>query len=509
MCAVALVIDPRTVDSAAHFYRSDLFAREGFTLWNNNWYGGHHTPAYSVLFPPLGALLGPMIVGAIEAVAATALFASLARGRWGATAARWGSVWFGVGASTFLFTGRLTFGLGVMFGVAAALAEQRGRRPLAVALAVACSLASPVAGLFLTIAGVALAIAGGRRAGLWLAAGALVPALALAFAFPEGGYEPFDFSTFWPLPLWLAGFIAVAPREEKALRIGATIYLVAGVAWFLVKTPMGGNTIRFGAIFGGPLLACAAAARWHSFSRGRRRAVWLLLALFAFWQWSPAVRDTKKGLEDPATRAGYYKPLVAELERRGVHAERVEIPFTRAHWEAAEVAPHFALARGWERQLDTKRNGLFYKGGILNATTYATWLATHGVGWVALPDSKPDYSAYKERALIEAGLPYLVPVWRSEHWRLYRVTLPHAIVVAQPPAQMSLARLAADSFDVDVRRPGAARVQVQWSSYWRADGACVEPDGEWTRVTARRPGRLHVHIAFSPGRIVSRGRRCA
>jgi hypothetical protein len=357
------------------------------------------------------------------------------------------------------------------------------------------------------MAAAALFLSGERRGGIVLGASALLPALAISYVFPEGGHEPFDLSTFWPLPLWLAGFILVLPREERVIRICAAIYLAAGIAFYFVETPMGGNAIRFGAIFGGPVLACVAAAYGFG-SPWRRRAIVLLLVLFAFWQWSPAVRDTKKGLEDPATEASYYAPLLAELDRRGAHDERIEIPFTRSHWEAAEVAPRFALARGWQRQLDLKRNPLFYEGGTLNAATYATWLAEHGVGFVALADAKPDYSAYKERALIEGGVPYLREVWRSENWRLFEVTLPHAMVVPEGQASMTLAELGIDYVEIDVARAGAASVKVQWSQYWRARGGCVEREGEWTRVTAERPGRLRLEMDFSPGRIVSRGRRC-
>jgi len=508
MCIVALIVRPRTVDSAAHVYRAELFRDHGFVLWNNNWYGGHHSPAYSLLFPPVAALLGPLLVGAIEAVVSTALFERLVRNRWGAEASRWGAIFFGLGSSTFIFTGRLTFGFGVMFGIAAALAEQHRRRVLAGVLAAACSLASPVAGLFLVIAAAAYFVGGERRGALVLGLAALLPALAITYTFPEGGHEPFDFSTFWPLLLWLAGFILVVPRHERVVRICAAIYLVAGVAWYFVDTPMGGNAIRFGAIVGGPVLACVAAANWPVPGR-RRQAIIALLVLFAFWQWSPAVRDTKKGLEDPATRASYYRPLLDELHRRGAELERIEIPFTRSHWEAAEVAPEFALARGWQRQLDLKRNPLFYDGGILNATTYGTWLAQHGVGYVALANAKTDYSGHKERALVESGVPYLREIWSSENWRLYRVTLPHAMVVPEGDARMTLTKLPTDSFVLDVQVPGSALVKVQWSQYWQADEACVEPDGEWTRVIARRPGRLKVRMAFSPERIVSHGRRCA
>ena len=80
----------------------DLFARAGSTVYDTAWFGGHHTPGYSVLFPPLGALLGPLVVGALEAVATSALFAALARRHWGGGAALWGAVWLGVGTGTLL-----------------------------------------------------------------------------------------------------------------------------------------------------------------------------------------------------------------------------------------------------------------------------------------------------------------------------------------------------------------------------------------------------------------------
>ena len=62
-------------------------AVRGLALWNNGWYAGHHTPGYSVLFPPLGALLGVRLAGALAAVAAAALFAPLAPRHWGDAAA--------------------------------------------------------------------------------------------------------------------------------------------------------------------------------------------------------------------------------------------------------------------------------------------------------------------------------------------------------------------------------------------------------------------------------------
>ena len=114
-----LIWQPRTVDLAAHTFRADLFGKEGFTIWNGQWYGGHHTPAYSIISPPLAWLLTPPVALALAAVACAALFPPLARGAFGEQAARWGSIWFGIGSTTLLFTARLPFAIGVAFGLAA------------------------------------------------------------------------------------------------------------------------------------------------------------------------------------------------------------------------------------------------------------------------------------------------------------------------------------------------------------------------------------------------------
>ena len=40
LAIVYLIWQPRTVDLAAHTFRADLFGKEGFTIWNGQWYGG-------------------------------------------------------------------------------------------------------------------------------------------------------------------------------------------------------------------------------------------------------------------------------------------------------------------------------------------------------------------------------------------------------------------------------------------------------------------------------------
>ena len=61
VCAVYLLAQPATADMAAHSYRAWLFQHEGLTVWNAQWYGGHHVLGYSLLFAPLAAAIGPAL----------------------------------------------------------------------------------------------------------------------------------------------------------------------------------------------------------------------------------------------------------------------------------------------------------------------------------------------------------------------------------------------------------------------------------------------------------------
>jgi hypothetical protein len=511
LAIVYLVWEPRTVDLAAHTFRADLFGEEGFTIWNGQWYGGHHTPAYSILSPPLAWLLGPPLALAVAAVASAALFPPLARRAFGDEQARWGSLWFGIGTGTLLFTARLPFALGVAFGLAALLALQRRRYAWAIVFAALCPLGSPVAGLFLAMAGVAVALAAKgdrtqRYEGLAIAVAAFMPPLFLAWAFPEGGWAPFPFTAYLPIPGFALACLIVLPREQRALRWGAVLYGVGATVALLIETPMGGNAVRLGALFGGPVLLCAL---W---GRPIMRRVWAVpflavgFAALAFWQWSPAVRDVIKYIEDPAAKSDYFEPLRQFLYTLP-DQRRVEIPFTRSHWEGAEVATTVPLARGWLRQLDTGLHPIFYKGEI-SELTYASWLADNAVRYVALPSAKPDKSSYRERALIEQGLPYLRLRWKSRDWRVYEVLLPAPIVIPQRDANIVLEQMQSDELLLDVKVPGEAIVKVRWTPYWFASNACVEPDGDWTRVIAEEEGFVRLSTRFAPERLFSRGRRC-
>src|SRR5437763_8016691 len=72
LATVYVIVSPPSFDLAAHLFRAKLFRAEGFGLWNNWWYGGHHTVGYSVLFPPISALLSPQLAAGLAAVGTAA-----------------------------------------------------------------------------------------------------------------------------------------------------------------------------------------------------------------------------------------------------------------------------------------------------------------------------------------------------------------------------------------------------------------------------------------------------
>jgi hypothetical protein len=494
-----LVLRPPSADLAAQTFRSDVFAAHGFLIWNNDWYGGHYLPGYSLLFPPLGAALGPRLAGAVAAVAAAALFGALARRVYG-DRARLGVLWFGVGTATMLFTGRLTFALGIALGLGALLALQRRRLALAAVLAVLTSLASPVAGLFLAIAGAALALAGDRRGGgaVAVAAGAAIAALSLAF--PAGGREPFVFWAFAPVPLFAAGALLLIPKEQLALRCGVALYALVAIGAYAFPNPVGGTAARLGALFGGPLLALVLARR-------RRLALAVVALPLLYWQWAAPIRDVAVASGDPSIHESYYQPLLAALERRtGGGPVRIEIPPTRNRWESAYVAPRFPIVLGWLRQVEWDHRALF-TGGNLTPSAYRSWLDDNGVSYVALADAKLDYLAMDEAALIRGGLGYLRPVWSNEHWTLYAVRGSPGLVSG--PA--TITRLGPNGFSLAVRRSARALVRVHFTSYWTVTtgDACVERDGDWTRLDVMRPGTVNVSARFSLAGLFGRDTACS
>jgi hypothetical protein len=503
-----LIAGVRTPDLAAQSYRVGLFDREGFAIWDDNWYAGHHLPGYSVVFPPLGGLLGMRLVGVLSAVLAAFCFARLAERQFGERA-RAGILWYAVATVCDLAIGRLTYALAAAIGLAAVYAASRGRLVATVVLAGVCGLAAPLAGLFVGMVAVAVLVGGwggaaSRRAALCLGIPAVGAGFALTIAFAEGGREPFGTR---PLIVALAltlGFLCVIPREQRMLRVGAGIYLLGTVAAFVLRTPIGDNTTRLGADFAGPLLACAVLRRGARPSSLTAVTAALLVGLLA-WQWFAPIRELAKGIGDPVSQPATYRGLLGYLDAHDRQPGRVEVTFTRSHWEAAILAPRFPLARGWEKQLDTGDNGLFYRP-TLPAATYRRWLGALAVRYVIVARAPLDPSSRREARLVLGGVPYLRAVYSDRYWRVFQVLDPTPL--ASPPGTVT--RLGGQSFDVYFSRPGQSLVRVRFTPYWRAAGACVSRGaGGFTDVSAGRRGVVHVTIAFAVGRIFERGARCS
>jgi hypothetical protein len=291
--------------------------------------------------------------------------------------------------------------------------------------------------------------------------------------------------------------LILLPAGFGRLRTGIALYALACIGAFVITSPVGSNVDRLGELFAGP---AAAAALWP-----RRRVVFGLLALpLAYWQLQAPIRDVVVASGDPSVAAAYYAPLERFLDRQLGGPFRIEIPFTENHWEAARVTPRFAIARGWERQLDAGQNGLFYRGTLTSAA-YRRWLHYDAIRFVALADAPLDYSAKQEAALIRAGQPYLEPVMRAAHWRVYAVAA--ATPLASGPA--TLTRLEGQGFTLRFARPGTSEVRIRFTPYWAARGGCVSrAPGGFTLVSSARSGVVRVVASFSLERIFEHGMRC-
>jgi hypothetical protein len=510
--ALCMVIwNPPVGDLAAQVFRTELFDRAGLAIWNGSWYGGHYTLTYSVLFPPLSALLGTQLLGLLSVVSSSYLFDRLVRDRWGVEA-RWATLWFAAGVVTLLADGQLTFALGAAFALASLRFLQIDKNVLGVAAAAACALASPVAGAFL--AGVVVAGSlerGGRlnRVALGAAALALFLTVLPNLAFPEPGQFPFVFSSYVAIPFWCAGALILtdgARAEERQLRRVILGYALASTVIFLVPNALGGNAVRLGALFGGPVLAAVLLSR-------RPRAtvpIWFYGAVLAvtmagslYWQVTASVSQIARSIGDPSTEASYFHPAAHWLRAHDAEGKRIEVPSTANHWEAAYLAPNFDLARGWLRQADTTRDDIFYDEGMLTTRSYGNWLRDNAISYVALPDAPLDYSSQVEKRLILSEPPYLKLRYTSEHWRIYRVIDTKPMVQPLDGGEAATMWVGREGFALDVTHPGLFLVRVNFTPYWSISrgAGCLLRAGEsgWTLARTTHTGVLRVDADLSLG----------
>jgi hypothetical protein len=516
---------PPSPDLAAQVFRVHLFETEGFSLWDNSWYGGHYLPSYSLLLPPLGAFAGLRAIGGLSALISVWAFRRLVR-RWGIARPHAAGVVFALSVAGDLFIGRITFALGVAVGLLAVDASTRGSRGGRVLggwLSLACAAASPVAAVFLALAACAAWTVNRRTVRALVLGG---PALALTAVFsvllPEGGYEPFATGSLLAAIAASLCVLLLAPAALRLLRATFALYLLVLLGCYLVPSPVGSNAVRFGVLFAPSMLVgCitiadvqARAASLVGLARRARRvrshhvvepgkgvASSLLstcVALMVGWQLTGPLSQSVGASLSPASHASFYAPVIGYLQHTA-HGRpiRVEVPFTSSHWDAEVLGAHFMLARGWERQLDTHYDELFY-GSTLTAPDYRAWLLDNGVSYVALSDAPLDFSSIQEAALIRAGLPFLRLSKQTRHWRIYKVLRAQPLVSGPG----SLQTLNGDGFSIAASRPGDFLVRVHYTPYWSvvSGSATLGPaPGDWTEVYVKRAGTIAVDAEFSLG----------
>ena len=418
----------------------------GLTYWFG-WFGGSAPGRYSVLTPPVSALLGSEVVAGIAAVAIAGTAVPLLRATRRPTAGAWAAA---VAVVVNLWCGRVPFLLGAAFAVAAILLVRRQRGWPAGGLAVLSALASPVAGAFLCLAlsGVLLARPTGahRRAILPAVAGALGTLAAIAVAFGPPGPQPFP-------PYLLAEIVAalllmLLTGPPAHLRLTLAVTAVAAVLVFLVPNGLGANLARL-ALFCLPPAAVALSPRRPVILAALMAPILVFGALTCVTALRSAVR--------PSSEASYYAPLAARLDTLpAISHYRLElVGATRAAYAA--LLDHAVLARGWETQTDRALNSELLDGDV-DAPEYRRWLDDNAVGYVAV---NVRGRAGPEERLTQTRPDYLREIWRDARWRLYEVESPTPIVAG--PA----VRVASTQAELRVHVPCACRilVRVRWSRF--------------------------------------------
>ncbi|MGW7432071.1 MFS transporter [Streptomyces sp. NPDC054861] len=470
-------------DLAAQDAWAEFVGRHPDSAYNLAWYGGMHPVSYSVVSPYVMSVLGVrttmMIAGTLSA-GLTALI--LVRVR----AVRNPLACALAGVFAFLcnaLSGRVTFGLGMMFALGAVAAvfcwPHRWRHKRWAKAAVAAPLAglatacSPVAGLFLGVAAAALFL-NKRRPGAYALGLAPVAVVALSsWLFPFSGTQPMSWAST-ALPFLFGVLVLVlVPREWRTVRTGAAVYSAGTLLTWLVDSQIGSNVSRLVMVFAGVVLLAALP---YAVPRSRRwYALVIAFAGLNFWIGFKGVDDVIRTAPD-ASWAREVAPLINQLQVRGAEKARVEVVPASSHRESSALTPYINLARGWNRQADMERNPLFYDD-TLNASNYQDWLDRWAVHYVVLPTGAPDSGAEREAELVQGGLPYLQQVWSDANWRLYAVEDPTPL--AAPPADVR--RAAAEEVVIRLDAPGRILIRVPYSP-WLAlvdeNGDKIEPPQE-------------------------------
>lgn len=495
-------------DYPAHFLRALLWERSGLSVWNTYWYGGHPTPTYSLLAPPVSSVVDPVIVVGISSVVATYACSRLLGELLPGPTAWIANLAFAIGTVVNVVVGRTPFAMGLALCTVSLLAWHRGRRVGALGAALLTPFASPVAAVFLAVAATSVAAdrarrqAGGCRWALAMAAATSAPVLAMAALYDSPGWFPFRgeqlvFSV-------VAGVVVILVNRHPAVRIGAALTIAISIVVFLVPNPLGGNFPRLTQLAAPPLVLVALPG----LRRGVARPLSLLAVAGVVWGVQPGVVSALEWVGDESVEIDYHQPLIDEVMHRNADGRplgRLEIPFTENHWESFFVAPAVPYARGWERQVDLERNEVLYDEE-LSLSEYHAWLHDHGVRWIAVADVELDEGGRPETELIERDgtandVPWLRAVWSNDDWRLYEVLDYRPIV--DPPAE--LVHQEVDRFLVRTDEPAVVTVRFEYTDDLVVDGpACLEagPSGE---IVALLPSAGTYAFDVDPGNALPGG----
>lgn len=476
-------------DIAAQDAWAEFARQHPGSAYNLGWYGGMHPVSYSVVSPYIMAAIGVRTSMIVAGTLSAGLLAWLAVGRRDGSG-RWQVALYGaVALAGNALSGRVTFALGTFFGLVALCVvfawpwssgtrTERWVRGVLAALASALATASsPVAGAFLGLVAVALFVRRRRAAAYALGIPPILVVAVSAALFPFAGRQPMAwYSTILPVAMGVA-VVILTPRHWRLVQAGGVLYVLSVIGAWLIPSPVGTNVSRLGLLFGGVVLVAAVTrGPWRTSLIARRygaRAAAVLLAMglitSTIWQTAYAVRDVVSSAP-PASFTSDIDPLLAQLRARDADLGRVEVVPTKSHREAAAIAPHVPLARGWNRQADAERNPVFYRDRELGPDAYKRWLHRWAVRFVVLSTAaEPDPAAAEEAELVSGGLPYLDQVWSDGDWALYEVRHPTPLV--SPPAQV----VAYDAAELTITTPVAGRVVIRiadspWLSLVDADG---------------------------------------
>ncbi|MFF3205492.1 MULTISPECIES: hypothetical protein [unclassified Streptomyces] len=499
-------------DLAAQYAWAGFVGRHPVTPYGLFWFGGVHTVNYSVISPHLMALLGVRAVSVLSGVSATCLLAMLLE-RTVPRVSLWPGLVGALGLWYNVVLGRTTFALGLAFALAGLLAvADRAPRPARLAAAafgaLFATMGSPVAGLFLLVAGAGYLVT--RQYGKCLAL--TLPPVAVVglttLLFPFHGEQPMAAGRMILPVLLSAAVVWASPRKWRVVRAGSALYAAGVVLTWLVPSPIGNNVERLALLFAPAVLLAAALHRRSGATRnGVRRTRMRAMALVTALSVSYLCVTSLMHLRSPDPVPGWVTHtdgVLAALARLGADRGRVELPTDRDHRGATLLGPHVELMRGWNQQLDVERGRLFYEGD-LDGPRYHAWLRHWAVGYVVLHDGPPDRSAERETALIKEGQHWLELVWQDRYWKIYRVrdTLP----LVSAPAVLQHAGEA--GLTLRMPRAGTSTVRIAYSPWLRAEGACVSADGPWTRLTAPRAGVYRLTSDYAAGSVDDGGCRPA